>query len=90
MRSRTTCQADSLLLCCLNLAAAVVQVHNELGNSYNDVLSAQDLALFGGLTALATLERSELRSCVIDRISFREFLESHPQVGTLVGVGRLS
>ena len=83
MHSRTICQADSLLLCCLNLAAAAVQVHNELGNSYNDVLSAQDLALFGGLTALATLERSELRSCVIDRISFREFLESHPQVGPL-------
>ena len=70
-------------MCCPNLAAAVVQVHNELGNSYNDVLSAQDLALFGGLTALATLERSELRSCVIDRISFREFLESHPQVRAL-------
>eukprot|EP00891_Asterochloris_glomerata_P009379 jgi/Astpho2/9379/e_gw1.00145.49.1_t len=61
-------------------AKRFTEVHNELGNSYNDVLSAQDLALFGGLTALATLERSELRSCVIDRISFREFLESHPQM----------
>lgn len=90
MRNRTTCQADSLLLCSRDLTAPAVQVHNELGNSYNDVLSAQDLALFGGLTALATLERSELRSCVIDRISFREFLESHPQVRPLTGVSRLS
>jgi hypothetical protein len=44
------------------------------------VLSPADVALYGGLCALATFDRSELQSKVIGSIGFREFLELHPQV----------
>jgi hypothetical protein len=44
------------------------------------VVSASDIALYGGLTALASFDRSELRSQVINNIAFREFLELYPEV----------
>jgi hypothetical protein len=50
------------------------------------VLSPADVALYGGLCALATFDRSELQSKVIGSVGFREFLELHPQVGA--GGGR--
>ena len=51
----------------------------ELGGQYADVLSASDVALYGGLTALASLERSELKASVMDSIGFRELLELNPE-----------
>ena len=41
------------------------------------------VALYGGLCALASFERSELRSRVIESAGFKMFLELHPQVLTL-------
>ena len=37
------------------------------------------MALYGGLTALATFDRAELGSKVIGSVGFRESLELHPQ-----------
>ena len=51
----------------------------ELGGQYSDVLSAPDVALYGGLTALASLERSELKASVMDSTGFRELLELNPE-----------
>lgn len=51
------------------------------------VLSPADVALYGGLCALATFDRSEMQSKVIGSIGFREFLELHPQVGPVARVG---
>jgi COP9 signalosome complex subunit 1 len=44
------------------------------------VISSADVALYGGLTALASFDRSELRSQVINNIGFREFMELYPEV----------
>ena len=58
---------------------AHAQVSGELGNGYADVVAAADVALYGGLCALATLERPELRAAVVDNVAFREFLDAHPE-----------
>ncbi len=60
--------------------AAGVQVSLELGNAYADVVAASDVALYGGLCALASMERPELRTAVIENVSFREYLDAHPEV----------
>lgn len=34
----------------------------ELGSHYNDVIAPQDVATYGGLCALATFDRAELKA----------------------------
>lgn len=41
--------------------------------------SLQDVATYGGLCALATFSRQELRSKVLDNIGFSSFLELAPE-----------
>jgi hypothetical protein len=50
----------------------------ELGNSYEEVISPQDVATYGGLCALASLDRKELKERVLDNITFRAALEARP------------
>ncbi|KAI9087308.1 hypothetical protein K1719_030778 [Acacia pycnantha] len=56
----------------------------ELGSHYNDVIAPQDVATYGGLCALATFDRAELKSKVIDNHVFRNFLELVPEVRELI------
>jgi COP9 signalosome complex subunit 1 len=63
-------------------ARSLSSVGPELGATYSDVCSAADVALYGGLAALATFDREELAARVINSASFREALELHPQVGS--------
>ena len=57
-----------------------MQVSPELGDSYSDVLAAQDVALYGGLCALASFDRGEIKRHVVESIGFRETLELNPEV----------
>ncbi len=43
-----------------------------------------DVALYGGLTALASFDRQELRSQIINNIGFREVMELYPEVKPIV------
>ncbi|XP_057454527.1 COP9 signalosome complex subunit 1 [Lotus japonicus] len=56
----------------------------ELVNHYNEVIAPQDVATYGGLCALATFDRAELKAKVIDNSNFRNFLELVPEVRELV------
>ncbi|XP_051117299.1 COP9 signalosome complex subunit 1-like [Andrographis paniculata] len=56
----------------------------ELGNNYTEVISPQDIATYGSLCALASFDRSELKSKVIDNINFRNFLELVPEIRELI------
>ncbi|KAK1322585.1 COP9 signalosome complex subunit 1 [Acorus calamus] len=56
----------------------------ELGNQYSEVIAAQDVATYGGLCALASFDRTELKNKVIDNINFRNFLELVPEVRELI------
>ncbi len=58
---------------------ARAQVSVELGNGYADVVAAADVALYGGLCALASLERPEFRASVVENVAFREYLDAHPE-----------
>lgn len=65
-------------------ARKLTEVGSELGNQYNEVLAAQDVATIGGLCALASFDRSELCRHVIDNVAFREYLQLCPEVRELV------
>ncbi|CAB4013176.1 COP9 signalosome complex subunit 1 [Paramuricea clavata] len=47
---------------------------------YKELISAHDVAVYGGLCALATFDRQELRTKVLSNSSFKLFLELDPQI----------
>ncbi|KAG6040002.1 hypothetical protein E4U41_001724 [Claviceps citrina] len=47
---------------------------------YNHIVSPNDIAMYGGLLALATMDRKELQASVLDNQSFRTFLEHEPHI----------
>lgn len=47
---------------------------------YNHIASPNDLAIYGGLLALATMDRKELQQRVLDNQSFRTYLEHEPHI----------
>jgi len=61
-------------------ARKFLEVSPELGGQYSEVASAQDVALYGGLCALASFDRAELRSKLVESSSFKIYLELYPQV----------
>lgn len=56
------------------------QVSAELGGQYADVVAAGDVALYGGLAALASFDRAELKRGIVESTAFRELLELNPDV----------
>ncbi|PNY08955.1 cop9 signalosome complex subunit 1-like protein [Trifolium pratense] len=62
-------------------ARKFIETSPELGSHYNEVISSQDVAMYGGLCALATFDRAELKACipskVIDNTVFRNFLDRY-------------
>jgi len=65
-------------------ARKFLEVSAEFGSGFNEIVSAQDVALYGGVCALASFDRQELRTRVIDNAAFRSFLELFPDVRELV------
>ena len=51
-----------------------------LGDSYNEFLTSNDVAVYGGLCALASMSRGELQARVLENQSFRNFLELEPHI----------
>jgi COP9 signalosome complex subunit 1 len=47
---------------------------------YNHIASPNDIAVYGGLLALATMERKELQTRVLENQSFRSFLENESHI----------
>ncbi|KAI5457832.1 26S proteasome subunit RPN7-domain-containing protein [Mariannaea sp. PMI_226] len=47
---------------------------------FDDIVSPNDVAIYGGLLALATMERKDLQEQVLDNQSFRTFLEFEPHI----------
>lgn len=65
-------------------ARKFLETNPELGNHYTEVIAPQDVATYGGLCALASFDRTELKNKVIDNINFRNFLELVPEVRELI------
>ncbi|KYQ91512.1 COP9 signalosome complex subunit 1 [Tieghemostelium lacteum] len=51
---------------------------------FSDIISPQDIAIYGGLCALATFDRAELKKKVLDDAVFRNYLELVPEVRELI------
>jgi len=51
---------------------------------FTNVIAPQDVAIYGGLCALSTFDRSELKKKVIDNTVFRNFLELVPEMRELI------
>lgn len=61
-------------------ATAFLAVDSGMGTSYNDVISGNDVAVYGGLCALASINRDQLQNKVLNSTTFRTYLELEPQV----------
>ncbi|KAG0304062.1 cop9 signalosome complex subunit [Dissophora globulifera] len=55
-----------------------------VGHQYGDIISANDIAVYGGLCALASFNRAELKRLVIDNVGFRQYLELEPHIRDLI------
>ncbi|GAP90014.2 putative 26S proteasome subunit RPN7 [Rosellinia necatrix] len=53
---------------------------------YKNVATPNDVAIYGGLLALASMDRDELQQRVLDNSSFRTYLEQEPQVRKAVSM----
>ncbi|KAI1435754.1 26S proteasome subunit RPN7-domain-containing protein [Xylaria sp. CBS 124048] len=53
---------------------------------HNDVINSNDVATYGGLLALATMDREELQHRVLDNSSFRNYLELEPHIRKAVSM----
>lgn len=85
----------SKVLCCLALynlyngryEMAVhhfMDCHFSVYNAFGEILSGADIALYGGLCALASYSRMQLKKRVLDNAEFKRFLELQPKVGALI------
>lgn len=61
-------------------ATSFLTCDSSLGDSYNDVVTSNDIAVYGGLCALASMSRSELQTRVLENTNFRNFLELEPHI----------
>lgn len=64
----------------VDAANSFLSTDPNLGDSYNEVLTPNDVAVYGGLCALASMDRNELQRRVLDNSSFRNFLELEPHI----------
>lgn len=64
----------------LEAANSFLAVDPSLADSYNDILTSNDVAVYGGLCALASMDRNELQRRVLENTSFRNFLELEPHI----------
>ncbi|KAL4798249.1 26S proteasome subunit RPN7-domain-containing protein [Aspergillus venezuelensis] len=64
----------------LEAANSFISTDPSLGDTYNEVISSNDVAVYGGLCALASMDRNELQRRVLDNNSFRNFLELEPHI----------
>ncbi|PFH60418.1 hypothetical protein XA68_11006 [Ophiocordyceps unilateralis] len=77
--------ASGIALLCtshyLDAANSFLQVDSSAPPAaYANVASPNDIAIYGGLTALATMQRQDLQQRVLDNQAFRTFLEQEPNV----------
>ena len=85
--------ADPLLAAKVRVASGLVYLHDgryaeaarkfasvppELTHQFSTVVSAEDIALYGSLLGLASFDRSELRSLILDAPAFKARLELVP------------
>jgi COP9 signalosome complex subunit 1 len=56
-------------------AMSFIQTSFDIGTKWNSIIIPSDIAVYGGLCALACMDRQELQKNVLENPSFRNFLE---------------
>ncbi|KAF9238437.1 hypothetical protein DTO006G1_9210 [Penicillium roqueforti] len=64
----------------LDAANSFLSIPPDLGDTYNEVITPNDVAVYGGLCALASMNRDDLQKNVLDNQTFRTFLELEPHI----------
>lgn len=68
-------------VCFLRTSPAYLTLNPVAGiNWQREILSGNDVAVYGALCAMASMDRSELREKVLDNSDFRNFLELEPHL----------
>ncbi|KAI9022764.1 26S proteasome subunit RPN7-domain-containing protein [Phycomyces nitens] len=65
------------------IAKALTEIPVEANGSFSDIISPNDVAIYGGLCALASFDRSQLRSLMVNQ-GFRNYLELEPQICEII------
>jgi COP9 signalosome complex subunit 1 len=65
-------------------AKKFIETSFDLGNFFSDVISPYDVAIYGGLCALATYDRPELKRRVIENSDFKNYLDLVPDMRDLI------
>ncbi|EGC30252.1 COP9 signalosome complex subunit 1 [Dictyostelium purpureum] len=65
-------------------AKKFIETPFEQSNTFSDIMSPQDIAYYGGLCALASFDRNELKKKVIDDQMFKNYLELVPELRELI------
>ncbi|KAJ2999085.1 cop9 signalosome complex subunit [Globomyces sp. JEL0801] len=65
-------------------AKEFLQVPFSVAESLWKHINAKDIAIYGGLCALSSFDRQELKSLVIDNADFKQYLELEPQIRDLI------
>ncbi|OZJ03716.1 hypothetical protein BZG36_03295 [Bifiguratus adelaidae] len=65
-------------------ATCLLAVPFEAGSNLSELMSANDVAIYGVLLALASFNRTEIKTNIIDNAEFKNFLELEPQCRELV------
>ncbi|EPS40486.1 hypothetical protein H072_5664 [Dactylellina haptotyla CBS 200.50] len=64
----------------LEAARKFIDTNPSVGTDYNAVATMNDIAVYGGLTALASMDRNMLKTEVLESSTFRTFLELEPHI----------
>lgn len=63
-----------------NAALSFLSTETGMGASCNTIISPNDIAVYGGLCALASMGRNELHKRVLENSHFRTYLELEPHI----------
>lgn len=74
----------------LEAAKTFISTDPSLGDTFKEMITPNDVAVYGGLCALASMDRNELQEQVLDNPTFRNFLELEPHIRRAIGFFRNS
>jgi len=61
-----------------------IAVNAEVAGKFSEIMSPQDVAIYGSLCALAEFDRKELKEKVLDNANFKTLLEALPKLGAML------
>lgn len=59
-------------------ARKFLEIDIDTSDQFGDIISAEDIAIYGTILGLATLDRKELRTCLLESSNFKRFTELVP------------